>query len=70
MRWSMPDQPGPEVTAVRDRLGVRWRRDDDLWWGDIGHTVSVGDEDHGYEDYRTWSEVLARGPLTDASGEA
>jgi hypothetical protein len=28
-----------------------------LWWGDIGH---------GYEDYRTWPEILARGPRTDA----
>jgi hypothetical protein len=30
-------------------------------WGDIGH---------GYDDYRTWAEVLGRGPLTDATGEA
>ncbi|HKT03402.1 MAG TPA: hypothetical protein VJT31_28065 [Rugosimonospora sp.] len=58
--WSMDGPPGPEVTAVRDRFGVRWRRDGDLWWGDIGH---------GYEDYRQWHEVLSRGPLTDASGD-
>jgi hypothetical protein len=45
---------------VRDRLGVRWRREHGLWWDDIGH---------GYEDYRKWPEILARGPLTDASGE-
>jgi hypothetical protein len=58
--WEMPAEPGPEVTAVRDRLGVRWRREDDLWWADIGH---------GYEVHRTWPEVLTRGPLTDASNE-
>jgi hypothetical protein len=59
--WSAPEAPGPEVTAVRDRHGVRWHRDAGLWWGDIGH---------GYDDYRSWSEIVHRGPLTDASGEA
>jgi hypothetical protein len=58
--WSMDPEPGPEVAAVRDRFGVRWRRDGGLWWGDIGHD---------YEDYRTWGEILGRGPLTDATGE-
>jgi hypothetical protein len=58
--WSAPAEPGPEVTAVRDRLGVRWHRQGALWWGDIGH---------GYEDYRTWMQILGRGPLTDASRE-
>src|SRR5258706_12929322 len=58
--WEMPPEPGPEVSAVRDRRGVRWRREDIWWWADIGH---------GYEVNRTWPEVLARGPLTDASGE-
>jgi hypothetical protein len=58
--WEMPAEPGAEVTAVRDRLDVRWRREDDLWWADI---------DHGYEVHRNWPEVLSRGPLTDASNE-
>lgn len=61
--WSTTPEPGPEVTHVRDRLGVRWRRDvgiRDTWWGDIGH---------GYEDYRQWHELLQRGPLTDASND-
>ena len=59
--WRMDPEPGPEVTAVRDAHGVTWRREDTLWWGNIGH---------GYEDHRQWHELLARGPLTDASGEA
>jgi hypothetical protein len=25
-RWALPDEPGPEVTAVRDRLGRIWSR--------------------------------------------
>jgi hypothetical protein len=58
--WTSPAEPGSEVTAVRDRHGVRWHHDAGLWWGDIGH---------GYEDYRTWAEILGRGPLTDASAE-
>jgi hypothetical protein len=60
MSWSAPDAPGPEVKAVRDRRGVRWCRDDDLWWGEVGH---------GYQVHRTWWELLARGPLTEASNE-
>jgi hypothetical protein len=58
--WSAPETPGPEVTAVRDRHGVIWHHDVEVWWGDIGH---------GYDDHRTWNELLARGPLTDASEE-
>lgn len=59
--WSMSAEPGPEVTAVQDRFGVVWRREDGFWWADIGH---------GYEVHRTWPAVLSRGPLTDATGEA
>jgi len=54
--WSAPAEPGPEVTAVRDRLNVHWRREAGWWWGDIGH---------GYDDHRTWIELLKRGPLSD-----
>ncbi|HLL69048.1 MAG TPA: hypothetical protein VK453_25535 [Micromonosporaceae bacterium] len=54
-------EPGPEVTHVRDRLNVRWHRDGDYWWADIGY---------GYEVHHTWPGVLSREPLTDASSEA
>lgn len=55
--WTLPAPPDASVRFLCDRLGKRWRRDDTLglWWGDIGH---------GYEDYKTWPELLARGPLT------
>jgi hypothetical protein len=56
----MPDPPGPEVAAVRDRLGVCWRRDGDGWFGDLGY---------GYEVYRAWHGLLSRGPLTDVTGD-
>jgi len=39
--FTMDAPPGPEVTHVRDDLGVVWRHEHGLWWGDIGH---------GYED--------------------
>jgi hypothetical protein len=65
--WSADPEPGPDVTAVRDRLDVRWRRDAGLWWGDIGH---FGEDSEPYDDYRQWHEMLRRGPLTDASAEA
>jgi hypothetical protein len=58
--WPAVEEPGPEVTAVRDQLGVRWRRDAGLWWGNIGH---------GYEDHRTWLDILGRGPLIDATND-
>lgn len=59
--WAAPDPAPAAVTHLRDRYDVLWRRDDDLWWGDVGN---------GFEKYRTWWELLARGPLTDATGEA
>lgn len=58
--WTAPAEPGPNVFAVRDRHGVIWHREDGLWWGDIGH---------GYDDHRTWTEILHRSPLTDATGD-
>lgn len=64
--WTAPTDPGPEVTAVRDRHGVRWQRDAGVWWGYIGHT---GEDGKPYDDYRTWNEILGRGPLTDATNE-
>jgi hypothetical protein len=60
-------EPSPEVTHVRDRIGVVWRRDGDLWWGNIGHT---GEDGSPYEDFRQWHDIARRGPLTDATGEA
>ncbi len=59
--FSADPEPGPEVTHVRDRHGVTWRHGDDLWWADIGK---------GYEDFRTWWDILRRGPLIDATEEA
>jgi hypothetical protein len=61
--WSAPEPPPGSVTAVRDRYGVPWTRDPGdpvRWWGNIGHD---------YDQHRTWWELLARGPLNDASGD-
>ncbi len=59
--WMAPTPPGPEVTHVRDPRGVVWRHDGDgLWWGDLGH---------GYEQHRTWWELLSRGELVNVTGE-
>jgi len=59
--WTMPNEPGFEVSHVRDRFKVVWRRaDDGFWWGDMGH---------GYEKNKRWHELLPRGPLTDMTGE-
>lgn len=58
--WRMDPPPGPEVAVVYDAFGVLWRRDvgdPNLWLGNIGH---------GYADHRSWPELLARGPVTDA----
>jgi hypothetical protein len=52
--WALPDEPGPEVTAIRDARGRRWDRDA------IGWT---------YQNYAfPWVQLLRDlGPLTDAS---
>lgn len=59
MTWSMPDEPGPEITAVRDRWDVLWHRSGDQWWSTA----------EGLSTLRRWADLLARGPLTDASDE-
>lgn len=56
--WEAPGPPGADVTHVRDRRGVVWRREAGVWWGDVGH---------GYDTPRTWWELLARGPLTEVT---
>jgi hypothetical protein len=59
--WAIPDEPGPEVTAVRDCRGVTWTRDDrDFWISDSGYTGP----DHRY--WR-WHQVLGFAPLTDVT---
>ncbi len=67
--WSIPDEPGPEVTAVRDRRGFRWERIPD-WPG--WSAKAITDANGCYPEDRTdeWGDVLAwHGPLTDASAE-
>lgn len=58
--WEAPAEPDHDVTHVRDRVGKVWYRDAGVWWADLGA---------GYDTHRTWWELLARGPLTDATGE-
>lgn len=55
--WSLPAEPGPEVTAVRDASGECWTLYDDGWW----RVAQIR---------RRWGSLLAEfGPLTDATGE-
>jgi hypothetical protein len=60
-RWALPDEPGPEVTAVRDRLGRTWSRVRGLpLWGspETGSVLPFIDLLDHY------------GPLTDATPAA
>ncbi len=55
--WSLPPEPGPEVTAVRDAEGAVWRLHDDGAW-------------HYLAARRAWGSLLADfGPLADATEE-
>jgi hypothetical protein len=56
-RWALPDEPGPEVTAVRDRDGRRW------YYGGRGWI---------YQNFVfPWVQLLRDlGPLTDATPAA
>jgi hypothetical protein len=53
-------EPGPDVTCIRDRDGVEWRRsstDAHVWVKPAGRTV---------ERHWSWAPLLAaRGPLTE-----
>ena len=64
-------EPGPEVTAVRDRRGHRWTRHPD-YPGDW-EAKHITDENGCYPTDRldAWGELLAWfGPVTDATWEA
>jgi hypothetical protein len=56
-RWALPDEPGPEVTAVRDRDGRRWYRERRGWT---------------HQNFAfPWVQILRDlGPLTDATPAA
>jgi len=61
--WLLPDEPGPEVTAVRDRAGRLWKRIDDpeSWCQVSGHLV---------HHHATWYGLLAYAPLTEEGERA
>ncbi len=61
--WRLPDEPGPEVTAVRDAGDRRWIRDakHTPWWRTEREDAMVG------ALRRPWTELLTWGPLTDAT---
>ena len=57
--WGIPEEPGPEVTAVRDRHGDVWKREGDAWR--FARRLGA---------LSTWDGLLRHeGPLTDASDE-
>ncbi len=56
--WSMPPDPGPEVTRVKDKERRTWVRDRDGWRIPGDGTLSK----------YAWSSLLMlAGPLTDAT---
>lgn len=57
-RWALPDEPGPEVTAVRGRSRTIYRRVGPHWQGGACRGVE------------SWWEIMADGPLTDATPAA
>jgi hypothetical protein len=57
-RWALPDEPGPEVTAVRGRSQTFYRH--------VGRHWEAG----ACRGVERWWEILADGPLTDATPAA
>jgi hypothetical protein len=57
--WSLPAEPGPEVTAVRDLDGCLYMRIGGKWLWD-------GNPNYAYR----WRELLGLMPLSDASKTA
>lgn len=62
-RWALPDEPGPEVTAVRDQDGCLWRRVHNGWQMERGPGRLQPIE-------RWWKLVSNHGPVTDATPAA
>jgi hypothetical protein len=61
--WTLPPEPGPEVTHVQDgRFGATWERCGRLWAGDPLK--------QGYPEFYEWPHLLALGrELTDVTDE-
>jgi hypothetical protein len=57
-RWALPDEPGPEVTAVRGGSQTIYRRVGPHW------------QDGAHRVVESWWEILADAPLTDATPAA
>lgn len=58
--WSIPAEPGPEVTHVKDRYRDVWRRRGPVW---------IHESPHGEASWQ-WPILFGRGyPLTDVSAE-
>lgn len=59
--WTLPPEPGPEVTHVKDRYRDVWRRGNGVWV----YRNSVGNE-----AIWPWNVLFEKGyPLTDVSAE-
>lgn len=68
LTWATPDEPGREVTAVRDHYERRWVHEHERAPGDIWVLYAP---DGQPLDGRWWRNLLhEHGPLTDATGEA
>lgn len=60
--WSLPPEPGPEVTAVRNSVGEIWRRDREVWA--LAQSNGLPPLTH----HRHWRALLVGyGPLSDAT---
>lgn len=60
-RWEVPSEPGPEVTAVRDRDGDVWKRAENGAWEMM--------LERGVLLAGSWEDLLWHAPLTDVTGE-
>lgn len=67
--WLLPSEPGPEVTALRDKDGRRWERGGKH--GVPAHVwVTLHPVTKRVQLARSWKELLTGfSPLVDASGD-
>lgn len=66
LSWDVvvPPEPGPEVTAVRDKDDDRWKRVGDGWSLDVPPR-----RNHKYVSW-SWHDLMVRfGPVVDVSDE-
>lgn len=68
--FAIPEEPGPEVTRVRDSVGDLWFRVEGGWVCPSGQTEEAAEEAAAFGGVQSWHDALSFSPLTDETPAA